>query len=182
MAHVLRYVTLHIETGTPPETVMVPVRLKFCDATKAVHLHRTEVDALNGAPGYPITCMDAMCITREKKAFPHPVFAAYVGPTVTYIVDRLVNGLWAHAVRYERARHDKDEIRKFDQAGGKKRLLQDGTVDRIITFLPPRKMHGKNRDGSNTHPKNPRKRVIRTTPTGWLRAARTGRTPASHSA
>lgn len=79
------------------------------DAKTDVTIKRQMVDIWKGRPGEAGKCMNAVCITRNKKLFPHPVLGVSVVKSRVFILDKP-----DHAIRYVLSAHDAELIEKHD--------------------------------------------------------------------
>ena len=143
--HILKmYSTTNVRrTGEPDFKFPVPVSW----AKQRVELDRTLKHAINGKPGFALSCMNAKCGEAEAHKFPHPVFAIEFTTTRCYVVDKLKSdGTPAHCVEYYH--HEGDDQNQFDK--DKRALLRSGRVEKKIVLLPPTR--------STRHERNPNPR------------------------
>lgn len=70
------------------------------DAKKNVTIDGSLLDAITGKKGQTIGCHMSNCAMRNQAAFPHPVVLAAFTKRSALIVDKIVKGQPAHAIRY----------------------------------------------------------------------------------
>jgi hypothetical protein len=81
----------------------------YSDAKQDVVLQRNMADVWKGQPGVPKKCMNAVCIVRNAKAFPHPVIAVSVIKSRAYVFDspnHVYRYLLSKAASMDIATHD----------------------------------------------------------------------------
>lgn len=126
--------TFRLGFGDDGQTFNICVAMSQPKAS--VRLDRTEADVIAGKAGIAVACADMKCAERNSKSFPHPVYLAEFTKTRAYFVDKLdKDGQPKHCICY--AHDDGEWIVKFDQPGGKKKLIRSGDVERTITLTPP---------------------------------------------
>lgn len=159
-----------------PRQPMISFRLPVDNAKSPVELTRLDVDAINGTPGQAATCMNSQCALRQTDKFPHPAFYVQFIDSRAFIVDKMRNGQPAHCVRYALSQTDTREIKLYDTAGGKEKMLRLGLVVKTLRLLvPPREAPGQRQHGTSeksTHVASRKVVPIRTGAYG--RALRTG--------
>jgi hypothetical protein len=136
-------------------------KIPCSNAKTLVQIGRNELDAINGKPGSVVECMDALCALRLKSKFPHPVYWFEIARSKGFAVDKIYkDGTPKHVIRYNRSASDIRDTREFDRPGGKARMIRQGRVDKLISFLPgtsgsdrktyPRDSTPKNKVGTGT--------------------------------
>jgi hypothetical protein len=116
----------------------------YDDAKRDVKIRRELIDIWKGDPGKAGECMNAQCIRRNKRTFPHPVWAVSVLKSRVFIVDKVDRreGVPLHAIRYVLSAKDGDEIAQHDILGS--------AIPATLTLRAP-----KGRDVKGTeHPTN----------------------------
>lgn len=113
------------------------------DAKQSIEIKRSALDVLRGKRGRQAQCMDAQCVLRLAKTFPHPIYLTRVTRSRMYAIDKVDRaGKPLHCVRYTRPLADMRDIDAFDKG------LGVGT--KTITFLAPDKHHALGKKFSNT--------------------------------
>jgi len=110
--------------GKKRKTTIADALVEYDDAVRPIEVPRSLVDVWKGQPGVAGKCMNAQCIMRNKKLFPHKVLAVSVIKSRVFIMDT-----HDHAVRYVLSRKDSRAIQAHDEEA----LGQPGT----LTLRPP---------------------------------------------
>lgn len=103
--------------GTDRRIRFGDVLVPYDDATDTVQIQRTVTDILKATPGDDKNCMNSQCIKaqRNKRVFPHAVYAVSTIKSRVYIIDQLDDaGNFAHAIRYELSAKDSALIQEHD--------------------------------------------------------------------
>lgn len=136
--------------------------IPYDDARRDVVIFRKMIDIWKGDPGSAYAdgktegCMNDQCALRNKRLFPHPVFAVSTIKSRMYVVDKVdrKTGEPLHCVKYVLSASDGDDIARHD-------VLRTA-VEATLTLRAPRgtdkkgAVHGDGSKRGPSHPKDPK--------------------------
>jgi hypothetical protein len=105
-------------------------------------MHRTIMDIWRGQPGVANHCMNAVCIKRNKKLFPHPVLGVSVVKSRVYVFDAV-----DHVVRYALSAKDSKLIEMHDKAS----LGEPGDLTLHVPQKIEKRVGGHDKTGGGGH-------------------------------